>query len=361
MAHLSINRRQIMAVSAAAALTPAGFAKAAARMTDHFTMDILSYGPAGNRAAFAALRDAGMSAVTVDIFAHPRIYATAKKELEAYNNWEQEPDAIIRIIRKHDDFARARAEKRLGVVLASQDASILGTGYEDYGANLSEFHALGLRVLQLTHNRRTAFGDSYMEKRDGGLSLAGADLINKMNTAGVVVDLSHCSALTVHDAVAASKKPVVFTHMGVHALAPTLRNKKDPELKAVAQSGGVIGVFGLTTWLTDGPEATMDTVLAHIDYIAEHFGPAHAAFGSDGFIETTDAETEMRNMGNVQKANAGGPSAEWPVLHTRIPALNSAGRMAALADALAARGYKDDDIAGIIGGNFRRVFKEAIG
>jgi|CXWL01.1.fsa_nt_gi membrane dipeptidase len=344
-----------------AAATAAVSTPARAQPRQPLGVDMLCYGPASERGAFEALRDTGDTAIVLDLGAFPRVYDRAKAELEALNAMESEPSGPIRIVRVSADFERARAERRLPVVLASQDASILGTAFEDFRGRLTEFHGLGLRVLQLTHNQRTPFGDGFMEPRDGGLSMAGAHLVRHMNETGVMVDLSHCSRNTLLDVAEITTKPLLISHAGVHALAPTRRNKTDEEIALVAQSGGVFGVFGLTTWLTNGPDGGGARVLDHIAYVAERFGAQHVGFGSDGLPDRVDAAAETERMGRVQQANAGGPSAEWPVQHTRAAEFNIPGRMTALRTALRRCGFSRGDASAIAGGNFMRVFAASVG
>lgn len=354
---MQIDRRHaLLGLAATTLATPA-----AAQPRGPLGVDMLCYGPASGRAAFEALRNTGDTAIVLDIGIYPRIYDRAKAELEALNALEAEANGPIRIVRASADFERARGERRLPVVLASQDASILGTAFEDYRARLTEFHGLGLRVLQLTHNQRTPFGEGFMEPRDGGLSMAGANLVRHMDETGVMIDLSHCSRNTLFDVADITTKPLLISHAGVHALAPTRRNKSDEEIARVAQSGGVFGVFGLTTWLTNGPDGGGERVLDHIAYVAERFGAQHVGFGSDGMPDQVDAAAETERMGRVQQANAGGPSAEWPVLHTRAAEFNIPGRMTALRTALRRRGFSRADAAAIAGGNFMRVFAASVG
>lgn len=302
-----------------------------------------------------------LNAVVFDIAAWPREYDSAVRELGQWVARFGEKGAKILAVRQVSDFKHAKEQQKLGIVLACQDATILGTSMGDFEASLRLFHTLGLRVLQLTHNGRTHWADSYMEKRDGGLSWAGERLVGAMNQLGVIIDLSHCSRQTLLDTMKASTKPCAVTHAGCRALAPTARNKTDEEIKALGQAWGFFGVYNMTTWLTSGPTASLNTVLDHIDHAVQLIGPLQVGFGSDGALDRLDAQAELARMGNVQKENSGGPSAEWPVRHVRVPELNSPGRLNALADGLARRGYSDAHIDGIKGGNFIRLFERVCG
>ena len=347
--------------AAATTLTMAGMSRASTAAERPFYADALGYEAASNRAAFEELRRSSMSAIILDLGSFPRTFETARDELMACNRLEAAPDSPIRIVRTFADLAVARKEGRLAVVLASQDASVLGSGSSDFEMRLGELHGLGLRVLQLTHNARTPYGDSFMEPHDGGLSLAGLALVGMMNARGMLIDLSHCSPLTTIEAAKASRKPVAITHAGVRSLAPTRRNKSIEEIEAVAASGGVFGVFGVSTWLTNDPVLTPAHVLAHFDFLRDRVGVDHITFGSDGFAARTDAVAETERMANVQRANAGGPSAEWPVTHTRLAQLNGPDRVRNLSVLLEGHGYDARSRAAICGGSLRRVLQAVLG
>jgi len=325
------------------------------------SVDTLSIGDELTPEMVQAVVAAGLTAVVYDIPLYPRDFLGAVRKLTDLNSFFLDTKLPVMRVENAADLAAAKREKKFGVILGCQDASIVGAGSADYVANFEMFHRLGLRVLQLTHNNRSAFGDDYMEKHDGGLSYAGEGLVKAMNRLGAVVDLSHCSRQTLLDAVAVSKKPCMVTHAGCKALAATARNKSDEEIKALGAAGGVFSVYDMTTWMTDKPTASLDTVLDHIDHAAQLIGADHVGFGSDGAIDKLDAVAETARMAEVQKNNAGGPSFEWPVRHVRVPELNSPARLRALAQGLARRNYKDAEIAGIIGGNFARLFQQVCG
>ncbi|HYO77562.1 MAG TPA: membrane dipeptidase [Thermoanaerobaculia bacterium] len=335
-------------------------AEVAAAPQDGPRIDALCYGKYSEEAVRNALAG-GLTAVVYDIESYPRQYDTAVRELA---NWQERfANPALLLVRSADDIVRAQREKKLGIILGSQDASILGTSLADWRANLGLFHLLGLRVLQLTHNSRTHWADSYMEKRDGGLSRSGEELVKEMNARGFLIDLSHCSPQTLFDTIAVSSKPVTVTHAGCRALAPTWRNKSDEEIRAIGRNGGLFGVFNMTTWLTNRATASIDDVVAHIDHAVQLIGPAHVGFGSDGSLDRHDAEAETKGMARVQQygSNPGGPSFEWPVRHVRVPELNAPDRLTRLGEALSKKGYSSADVNAICGGNFARVFRAAAG
>lgn len=328
---------------------------------DPLHIDALCYGSDFSADQVDGAIAGGLSVAVFDIAIYPREPVAASAEMDRWAGRVAAPESRIVLVRNGADVARVRMERKLGVVLACQDASILGAPSADFGTALARFRERGLGMLQLTHNSRTVFADSYMEKRDGGLSRAGGELLAQMNRLGVIVDLSHCSPETLFDAVGASAKPCVVSHGGCRALANTARNKTDAEIRALGKAGGFFGVFNMTCWLTDGPRASIETVIDHIDHALQIIGAPQVGFGSDGALVALDAARETTRMAGVQRNNAGGPSFEWPVRHVRVLELNAPNRLAALGEGLARRGYSAEAIAGVVGGSFLRVLSSVTG
>src|SRR6185436_9174861 len=142
-------------------------------------------------------------------------------------------------IRKAADIVAAKKAKRTGLIFGVQD----GVAFESDLGSLEHLHRLGLRVVQPTYNRRNLLGDGCMETTNAGLSKTGVQCIERLNELGLLVDLSHCGRQTSADAIRASKMPVAFTHTGANAVTEHPRHRTDEELRAVADKGGVSGVF----------------------------------------------------------------------------------------------------------------------
>src|SRR5437764_11659454 len=116
----------------------------------------------------------------------------------------------------------------------------------------------------------------------------GVDVVKHMNELGMMVDSSHCSHLTTLDACRVSKKPVNANHTGARSVFPHARCKSDEALRAIAGTGGVIGVLALPAFLTDAPTPTIEHMLDHIDYIAKLVGWRHVAIGTDWPMQAPD-------------------------------------------------------------------------
>lgn len=315
----------------------------------------------------ASAVNAGMTACVVDMAMYPRNMPNALKALAGWNEVFSKPDSPFIKVLKASDIRAAKEQKKLGVILACQDASILDAStasVNDYNIqNLKKYYEMGLRVLQLTHNERNSVGDSFREKTNAGLSWLGENVVHAMNEYRMLIDLSHCGYTTTMEAIKLSKRPCAITHAGCRALCPTRRDKTDAEIRAVAQKGGTFGVFNMSLWLTRKNTTSLDDVLDHIDHAVNLAGVDHVSFGSDGPIteNTTPLDQQLQGMQSYAKRNLGMPGAEWMPHHTIVPALNTPKRLYVLAEGLSKRGYKGAAIEKIIGGNFARVFGEVCG
>ncbi len=182
--------------------------------------------------------DAGLTAAVVDLQIYPRTFINAVQALQDWNAAFKRNDRLVKVT-KAADLLLAKPQKKFGVVLSCQDASILDAStasVNDFNLqNLQLFYDLGLRVLQLTHNERNAVGDSFREKSNAGLSRLGEKVVASMNELGMLIDLSHCGDKTTMEAIQLSKKPCAITHAGCRALYPTLRNKLDEHIRAIAE------------------------------------------------------------------------------------------------------------------------------
>lgn len=269
---------------------------------------------------------------------------------------EQRPKAF-RQVRTVADIADAKATGRLGVVLGFQDT----VPFEGRIENVAIFRNLGVRVTQLTYNVRNLVGDGCLEPANGGLSRFGRSVVERMNEVGMLVDLSHCGQKTTAEGIAVSKLPVSITHSGCNAVARHPRSKDDAELRALAQKGGVIGIY-LMPFLSPGRVPTRNDVLDHIEHAINVCGEDHVGIGSD--LSTTpidgsgDYVTRHREFvaGRIAKGIAA-PNEDPDILFT-VPELNNDRRLELIAEGMAGRGHGSARIAKVIGGNWLRLFGE---
>jgi membrane dipeptidase len=236
-----------------------------------------------------------------------------------------------------------------------------------YGENLDrfdEFHNFGVRIVQLTYNRRNLMGDGCLEPGNAGLSKLGRSMVEKMNARGVLLDLSHCGQRTTREGIEASTKPVAITHSGCIGLASDMpRNKRDEELHLLAERGGVIGIY-VMPYLRSSGQVMADDVVKHIDYAVNICGEDHVGIGTDGTTSAVDATPEFKKkfaeeIAQRQKRGISAPG-ERADSFTFAPDLNTPERFEKIAWLLSKRGYSDARVEKVLGGNFARLFREVI-
>ena len=218
---------------------------------DHkFCFEHKGYAKAGAYMAYAYRR-----AEALDAF---------EKVVRDIARWEGDIDThpkVLARVRLASDIEAARRTGNTGLIYGLQD----GVSFENDLGRLSALHQMGVRIIQPTYNRRNLLGDGCMEPSDAGLSRVGFDAIERMNELGILVDLSHCGRRTAADAISASRRPVSFTHTGTYTLADHPRHRTDEEMKAVAETGGVTGIF-VMPYLAKGQQPTAEDVLLHLEH-----------------------------------------------------------------------------------------------
>ena len=285
--------------------------------------------------------------------------STARRIAQWSANLHRYPEAF-RQARTVAEIRDAKDSGRMAIVLGFQDT----TPIEGDLANLDAFHDFGVGVVQLTYNVRNLVGDGCLEPGNAGLSRFGHEVVERMDELRMLVDLSHCGKRTTADGIAASSRPVAITHSGCNAVARHPRSKDDEELRALADGGGVLGIY-LMPFLTPGRPATADDVVAHIDHALDVCGEDHVGIGSD--LSTTpipDSEeywSAHREFVSRRIANGIAAPNEDPDILFNVVDLNDARRLELIADALAARGHPDRVVEKVIGGNWVRVLTEVWG
>ena len=274
--------------------------------------------------------------------------------------WEREidrkPDVLSRV-RTVTDITKAKKARRTGLIYGVQD----GVAFETDLSRLESLHALGLRVVQPTYNRRNLLGDGCLEPANAGLSRNGVTAIERMNELGILVDLSHCGRQTAADAIRVSKKPVAFTHTGCQALADHPRNRTDAELRAVAEKGGVSGIYFMP-YLSEGRQPTAADIVRHLEHMVQVAGEDHVSIGTDGNISPTVVDDKFKEAfaKNTRERREAGIAAPWETEEGYLFAteLNTPRRLATLAMMLADRRHSTARIEKIMGGNLVRVFRD---
>lgn len=281
----------------------------------------------------------------------PNVYEQTFWFLSGFNGFiAAHTDAFTRID-SVDDFARAKSAGKIGLILGVQNSEHFRTLRD-----VDQFYALGQRVSQLTYNSRNMFGNGSTERRDEGLSDFGVRLVEKMNSVGMAVDVSHCGDRTSLDAFEVSKKPVLITHSNARALNPGHpRCKPDEVIRACGKAGSVMGITGVRNFVKDREPTTIEDVLNHFDYVAKMIGVEHLGVGSDIDLDGYD-DMPPDQYKRLKDSYKGSYAFRDKI---DIEGLDHPKRMFDLTEGLIRRRYSDADITGILGGNFVRVLGES--
>jgi membrane dipeptidase len=319
--------------------------------------------PADAPLSARALADARASCVTVinftinDVGNGPNKFMAAVKNIaDLEHEFLLHPDALVKILRAQDIQA-AKASKRLGIVYGCQDTTMLEADLK----NLAVFRDLGVRIVQPTYNVRNLMGDGCIEAADGGLSKMGYDFVAEMNRLKLLLDLSHAGPRTIAEGIAASKAPMAITHTGCRSLVDLPRNTRDSELRALADRGGVVGIYFMP-FLRESGQPHAEDLIRHIEHAANICGEDHVGLGTDGSISgvpLTDAYRAYfrKDVEARKKAGYGAPGENADVL-TIVPEYNEPLRFERLANDLANRGWSGTRVDKLLGANFARLFAE---
>jgi len=273
-------------------------------------------------------------------------------------------------IRRHDDLILARSAADIRRAKAGGKTAVLlhfqGADPVDDDLNLLDIYkALGLGILQLTYNIRNRVADGALEDSDGGLSGFGRRLIRRCNELGIIVDVSHTGRRSVMEAIEVNKGPIIFSHTNAASIHPCSRNADDATLKAVAATGGVIGVTGYPGFLVkEGRRSTLADFVDHIDHIVALCGIDHAGLAIDYYIGQNGICPDEKSIADYDRwaetGSWGGDCYPRPP-HYYPQGMETPDKLFALIEELDRRGYAPEAILKVLGGNWLRVLEAVWG
>jgi membrane dipeptidase len=361
------NRRTFLAGTMAAALA----GRAAATSRPHLWIDGLSFLPKD----LDQIRQAGMSAMIADISEIQTVKGPDgdPRYLRGFEVNDPAIDAAVKRLAASDVAYLALKGSDIGrrpgcaVFLQFQSTEMVGNDL----SRLARFHAKGLRVIQFTHHNNTPFAGGAIEPRQTGLTPLGIEGLAEMNRLRLLPDVSHGSVPTMLDAARLSRTPIVLSHGSARALVDHPRAAPDEVIHAIAEKGGMMGVFMMSFWLTRDPVPTPEHYVAQLRHVIK-VGGIDAVGVSNDF--PMDGEATLVKLHNDNKEGVksyldwwramrarGVPGFEWTPQHVVIPEFNDIHRMATIAATLERAQFKGREIDKIMGGNWRRVLTEVLG
>jgi membrane dipeptidase len=372
----NVDRRQFLGAAAAGlALLPAGIRAGAERHWPPFRKSIVidacgglgrvgtgNTHPPLDADEIADIRASGLTALNYTVGSVGSYANDFNETIDNLAYWDREiaahPDLLTKITRGAQ-IDEVKLKGQVGIIFGFQDTTM-------YGENLDRFdifHNFGIRIVQLTYNRRNLMGDGCLEPGNAGLSKLGHEMVEKMNARGVLLDLSHCGQRTTSEGIEASKKPSAITHSGCKSVADMPRNKRDEEMRQLADRGGVIGIY-VMPYLRASGQVMAEDVIMHIEYAIKTCGEDHVGIGTDGTTSAVKLTPEYKKqfadeIAERQKRGISAPG-ERADSYTFAPDLNTPERLDYLAVLLSQRGHSDARIEKILGGNFARLFRDVI-
>jgi membrane dipeptidase len=241
------------------------------------------------------------------------------------------------------DLERAKAERRVAVIMGIQNSE-----HFQEPKDVKRFYQLGQRCSQLTYNSQNYLGTGGTDRVDGGVTDFGAEIIKAMNEVGMLIDVSHCGDRTTLDAIEISAKPIAITHSNCRALNNHPRLKTDEAITKLAARGGVMGITGVRNFVRDREPTTVEHVVDHIDHVVKLAGIEHVGIGTDSDLNGYDdmPEEQRKQLMAMYKSS-----------YAFRDKLDTDGfdHPQKIYEALIRRGYSDDNISAVLGGNFRRL------
>jgi membrane dipeptidase len=293
-------------------------------------------------------------------------FEAAMGEIQKCRNGIEKNHDLLHLSISTEDIKRAKADGKVGVVMGFQDS-----GPAERIDQLELFHALGVRIIQLTYNVQNLAGTGCCDISGGKITFFGQGLIRKMEDLGIALDLSHCGDETTESALEFAERPVLFTHVGVRRLCHSQgRGKTDRHFEMLARTGGVAGVCFLPPLVKRNPDthevlpASVTDVVDTVDYLVRLIGIDHVGFASDNALYWYD----------LGRRPADSPLAMWRELRPDVfgvgptettepfpEGLQRFSEISNLTAELVNRNYTEEGIQKILGGNFIRVLREIWG
>ena len=313
--------------------------------------------------AVADLKTSGltMSHLTVNTVGNgadvwEKTIATIAQADQAIND---NPEVLIKVSTTAD-IRRAKLEGKLAILYGTQDTSLVGADLD----RLALLKGLGVRSVQLTYNLRNLCGDGSLEPSNAGLSKLGLATIARIEKEKMLVDFSHGGQRTIAEGIAATTRPPIISHTGCRALHDNPRNVWDPEMKACADKGGVVGIYWMPFLVANSRPSSAD-LIRHMDHVKNLCGEDHVSIGTDGILSKTVIDDKSRA---AQKKFYEGRAAqgiaapgEGPEIFNIVADWDDIMRYRHLADGLSKAGWTSGQVEKALGLNLMRVYGASFG
>ncbi|MDX1266627.1 MAG: dipeptidase [Oceanisphaera sp.] len=322
---------------------------------DMIVIDGLQYSN-WSREIFEQLHEGGVTMVHATIVYHEQIRETLMRVAEWNRQFEQHGDLIMPV-RSAADIRRAKAEGKVGVMFGAQNCSPI----EDDIGMVEVMRDLNLMIMQLTYNNQSLLACGCYEAVDSGVTRFGRQVIKEMNRVGMVVDMSHSAERSTLEAIEISERPIVISHANPLSFHDAKRNKSDTVLKALAESGGLLGFSAYPFHLKNGPDCTLEEYCDMIANTADLMGVDRLGIGTDLCQNQPLSVLEWMRNGRWSKSmdygEGSSSNADWP---RPLSWFRDSRDFPNLTQGLLARGFSQQDVAKIMGQNWLNFLDDAL-
>ena len=302
---------------------------------------------------FQQINWGGISAIHVTICYHEDFQEMVQNVID-WNRRFEDYSALIFQGRTASDVLKARKEGRTAIFFGFQNCSPI----EDNIGLVEVCHQLGVRFMQLTYNNQSLLGTGCYEETDPGITRMGKQVIKEMNRVGLVVDMSHSAERSTLEAIEISERPIAITHANPTFWHPALRNKSDEVLKALGESGGMLGFSVYPHHLKDGSNCTLESFCTMIADTADLMGINSIGIGTDLCQNQPDSVVEwMRNGTWTNDRDYGEGSASFAGFPDQPEWFRDNRDFANIESGLLSKGFSNEDVELVMGKNWLNFFE----
>ena len=302
---------------------------------------------------FQQINWGGISAIHVTICYHEDFQEMVQNVID-WNRRFEDYSALIFQGRTASDVLKARKEGRTAIFFGFQNCSPI----EDNIGLVEVCHQLGVRFMQLTYNNQSLLGTGCYEENDPGITRMGKQVIKEMNRVGLVVDMSHSAERSTLEAIEISERPIAITHANPTFWHPALRNKSDEVLKALGESGGMLGFSVYPHHLKDGSNCTLESFCTMIADTADLMGINSIGIGTDLCQNQPDSVVEwMRNGTWTNDRDYGEGSASFAGFPDQPKWFRDNRDFANIESGLLSKGFSNEDVELVMGKNWLNFFE----
>ncbi len=287
-------------------------------------------------------RDNGVNYMSINVGFDVMDWRQTLATLAAYRRWVTQHEERFLLAGTMEDIQRAKSDTRLALSFDIEGMNALNGDIN----MVSVYHTLGVRQMLFAYNLNNAAAGGCHDT-DTGLSDFGREIVREMNRVGMIVDCSHAGYRTTLDIMEESRMPVVFSHSNPTTVWQHQRNIRDEQIKACAETGGVVGLNGMGIFLGEN-DISKNTLIQHLCYLCELIGPEHVGLGFDYSPDLdVDVGTILQSRPDFWPA---GQCYDTPNIKHAGPS-----QIPEIVDGLFECGFKENEIRGILGENFQRV------